>query len=119
MLLSVRRFTVPLLILSLALAVSLVAVADDSTSEILIVCPDSVSAPQFIQGYATQYTPPCHVSAFGPGGLPVPGYTSNPFLSGIVSFCYATFEPPTPYITVISARDSNGKTGGKAVLVTP
>ncbi len=113
------RMSAPLASFLLLLGVVFFAAADDPTSDIVIVCPDSVSAGQPISGYATEFTPACYVTAVGPGGVVVPGQTTSPFASDRVYFCYPTVEQDMGSVFFIQASDSGGQRGSKPVLVTP
>lgn len=105
--------------LAVLFAFMLFASADDPSTDIVIVCPDSVSAGQTIYGHATEYTPACHLVAFGKGGVVIHGQTSNPFLTPKVYFAYPTQESDVNTIILITATDSEGQRGSKPVMVTP
>ncbi len=114
-----RRLSVGL-ISAVLLGFVFFAAADDPTTDIVIVCPNSVSAGQNVTGYATEYTPAIILTASTSSGMPLNNLAYNPpFGSAPYYFCYATREPMIGQMVMIIAHDSNGQVGTAACLVTP
>ena len=102
--------------LVVVLALLLFAAADEGDMYIDIVCPSQVVAGQPIIGFVTDYTPPVLLSAIGKGGMQMPG-TPRMGNGSTTWFNYPTTESMAGSVVLISASDSVGKVGNKAVVV--
>lgn len=117
-----RKFRRELSVAWLVGALSVVvffAAADDPTTNIIMVCPESVSAGTTISGYAVEFTPAIYMNSITASGIPLQIQTSNPYSSGKCYFAVPTLETMAGEVVFIFAIDSAGQRGSAVCLVTP